>query len=366
MREDEAFREYTSLPYELVKETNRRESLSEEMRILYVALTRPKTHLYLVAAQKKAELARLLEEVDTYSGSSHAEFLSQRPSALKWILYALRGQAGLKSLYEVLQVPFTPRRDSCDFETVVYERVTKNEAVQPTSYELSDDVLPAFELIRAQYPFQAQTNIPIKLSVSEVKGMRDKDPEALPLIPEYFGRKRPAFLRERIDGNVVGNAVHKFMQFADFADLNKPDGFASESKRLVENEFLTAREIELVDEAEVNRFMAQPLFRDMLSADHLEKEKRFFFSLPARHLYPESRVDAPVLLQGVLDCYYEKNGWLCIVDYKTDRLKNADAFVERYGVQLRLYRYALAQLIGKKADKLYVYSFYLNEVIEIS
>ena len=88
--------------------------------------------------------------------------------------------------------------------------------------------------------------------------------------------------------------------------------------------------------------------------------------MPARRIFPESRVEEPILLQGVLDCYYEKNGRLFIVDYKTDRLKNSTDFIERYGVQLRLYRYALAQLTGKKADKLYVYSFYLNEVIEIS
>ncbi len=366
MREDATFTEYTSLPYELIKETGWRESLSEEMRILYVALTRPKTHLYLVCAKKRTELAELLQEVDAYQGSSPAEYLSQKPSALKWVLFALRGQKGLRNLYEALEIPFTVREEGCDFVTEVYSSISKNSAVKATEKTASDDIAPAFDLIRAQYPFKEQTMLPIKLSVSEVKGMRDKDPEALPLIPEYFGRQRPAFLKDRIAGNVVGNAVHKFMQFADFKALGSAQGFEKESRRLLEQEFLTRREIELVPPQDVENFISQPLFQDMLTASRLEKEKRFFFSLPARRIYPESREEEPILLQGVLDCYYEKNGQLCIVDYKTDRLTNAAAFEQRYGVQLRLYRYALSQLTGKKADKLYIYSFYLNEVIEIS
>ena len=140
------------------------------------------------------------------------------------------------------------------------------------------DIKPAYELIRAQYPFSEQTRLPIKLSVSEVKGMRERDPEAMPLISEFFGRKRPAFLKERIGGNVVGNAVHKFMQFADFRALDRPNGFKEESRRLLEHDFLTQREIDLVPKEQVLNFVMQPLFRDMLTADYLEKEKRFYDS----------------------------------------------------------------------------------------
>jgi len=195
MREDAIFTEYTSLPYELIKETGWRESLSEEMRILYVALTRPKTHLYLVCAQKKDKLAALLKEVDGYAGSSPAEFLSQKPSALKWILFALRGLKGLRSLYKALEVPFTSRDGKCDFTTQIYKETSGNKFVG--AVEKSEEVLaPAFDLIRARYPFTAQTSLPIKLSVSEIKGMRERDPEAMPLIPEYYGRRQPSFLKE--------------------------------------------------------------------------------------------------------------------------------------------------------------------------
>ena len=88
--------------------------------------------------------------------------------------------------------------------------------------------------------------------------------------------------------------------------------------------------------------------------------------MPAEDIFENCGQREPILLQGVLDCCYEKNGQLIIVDYKTDRLSSHAEFIDRYGLQLQLYRLGLYDLYGKKADKLYIYSFYLNEVIEIS
>ncbi len=366
MREDATFTEYAPLSYKLSKEMMRRESLSEEMRILYVALTRPKTHLYLVCAKKRKELASLLQEVESYQGSSPSEFLCEQPSALKWLFYAVRGLEGILPLYRALEVPFKVRQGKAEFITKIYEKITKDGAVQQAADTKEDTTAVDFDLISACYPYAEQTKLPIKLSVSEVKGMREKDPEALPVIPEYFGRKRPSFLKNRIDGNVIGNALHKFMQFADFKVLASEGGFAAETERLIKQAFLTQGEADLVSSEQVENFVLQPLFKDMITADSLEKEKRFFFSLPANRLYPDAKEQEPILLQGVLDCYYEKNGQLCIVDYKSDRLTSAQDFIDRYGVQLKLYQYALAQILGKKANKLYIYSFHLNEVIEIS
>ena len=366
MRDDAAFAEYAPLSYKLSKEMMRREALSEEMRILYVALTRPKTHLYLVCAKKRNEFAKLLQETAGYQGSSPSEFLSEQPSALKWLLYAFRGLDGLAPLYQALEVPFELRQGTTRFTTKIYDKVSENGVIRQLGETNAEDAQIDFSLIGAAYPFVSQTRLPIKLSVSEVKGMREKDPEALPVVPEYFGRKRPSFLNHRVEGNAIGNALHKFMQFADFKELASKGGFEREVSRLTKEEFLAPKEVEMVSAEHVNNFVLQPLFQNMITADNLQKEKRFFFSMPANRLYPDAKEQEPILLQGVLDCYFEKNGQLCIVDYKSDRLSSAQAFVDRYGIQLKLYRYALEQILGKKADKLYIYSFYLNEVIEIS
>ncbi len=366
MRDDDSFTEYPSLPYLMLKEANHRDALSEEMRILYVALTRPKTHLYLVCAEERAKLKKMLEQVVTYHGTQPSEFLSTSPSTLKWLLFALRDQQGMQSLYDELEIDYTAAKRDCDFGVSLCAELADGPQRKGGASSAAFDPEEAMRLALAQYPFAAQTKLPIKLSVSEVKGMREQDPEAMLLIPESFGRRQPSFLSGKTMGNVVGNAVHKFMQFADFGTLARPDGVATEKKRLLEQGFLTEKELDMVEEAPVLRFVAQPLFQQMISADSLEKEKRFFFTLAANRIFNGCEDDSPVLLQGVLDCCFEKDGQTVIVDYKTDRLKEASQFAERYGLQLRLYRYGLRKLTGKKADKLYIYSFHLDEVIEIS
>ena len=366
MREDENFKKYESLPYQLIREGNRRDALSEDMRILYVALTRPKTHLYLVSSVKKDEFSKLLTEISGYCGNHPAEFLSDKPTVLKWILFALRQQKSLQPLYDAMNIIACPQKEECEFDVCICSELSKTEEKKRYAQKVSADVTDAIKLAVKQYPFKIHTKLPIKLSVSEVKGMREQDPEAMPLIPEYFGRKKPTFLSGSVDGNVVGNAVHKFMQYADFKTLATKDGFAFEKKRLLQQEFLTERELAMVDERLVQNFVAQPVFKDMITADRLEKEKRFFFTMPAEDIFENCGQREPILLQGVLDCCYEKNGQLIIVDYKTDRLSSHAEFIDRYGLQLQLYRLGLYDLYGKKADKLYIYSFYLNEVIEIS
>lgn len=366
MREDRRFTEYTSLQYRVLHEINRREALSEEMRILYVALTRPKSHLYLVCAKERTQMKKLLTETADYCGSHPAEFLSSAPSALKWLLFALREQKDLMPLYSALEVGRVPLAENCNFAMEITGGVEHVIQATATGKQAQFDLKEACRLALLQYPFEAQTKLPIKISVSEVKGMRENDPDAMLLIPEYFGRKQPSFLTDHTTGNQVGNAVHKFMQFADFKTLSLPDGFVQEKKRLLNQHFLTPKELSLVEQGPVANFVAQPLFKDMVTADRLEKEKRFFFTVPAREIFENCQAEDPILLQGVLDCCYEKNGQFMIVDYKTDRLNSAAEFIERYSLQLELYRYGMHELTGKKADKLYLYSFHLNRVIEIS
>ncbi len=366
MREDHTFTEYTSLRFDFIKEANRRESLSEEMRILYVALTRPKTHLYLVCAEVHSDLEQLVTETAGYCGNHPAEFLSESPTALKWILYALRDQEDLLPLYQHFELPHVAIKRDCAFAVELYDTVESGKQSISIAQHKSVELEQAMQLALKKYSFAAQTKLPVKLSVSEVKGLRESDPEAMPLIPEHFGRRSPSFLSGKVSGNVVGNAVHKFMQFADFHALAAADGFAKEKERLLAGEYLTQQELSLVKEELIAAFVAQPIFKDMITADVLEKEKRFFFTMPAQHLFPDSKEQAPILLQGVLDCCYEKNGEFVIVDYKTDRLASPQQFAERYALQLKLYRHGIYKLTGKRADKLYLYSFHLNQVIEIS
>lgn len=360
------FAEYAPLSYRLLQEQNYREQLSEQMRTFYVTLTRPKTHLYIVASERRDKLTDMLQSMYDYDGSHPSEFLSAKASYLKWILFALRGQQNSAPLYQALEVPFAGTEQNCNFTAVLIESVQKEQTGTAQQSKQQIDYTLAARLATARYSFDEQSRLPIKLSVSEIKGMREKDKEAAVLLPPHFGERAPSFLTGALPPNAIGNAVHKFMQFADFAALAEPNGIAAQREFLAAKQFLSAAELALVDDKPIAAFVAQPLFAEMVASDKLEKEKRFFFELPANEIYPETDERAPILLQGILDCLYEKDGKLCIVDYKTDRLSAPDDFVRRYAMQLRLYRTAVERIKGQKVDKLYLYSFNLDQVIEIS
>ncbi len=367
IRTDGSFRECKPLSYSILRDENHALELSEEVRVLYVALTRAKTHLFISACVPEARLKKMLTEVAGAREDETPKDLWNTPSTLGWMMFALRHQRDMLPLYEKAGVIACPDRTDCRFTVTVSDAVTSVQyGRRPRDMERRPDIGRGIALAQAVYPYERQTKLPVKLSVSEIKGMRQKDPDAEDLIKPTVSRRTPDFIEKRKSGAQTGNAVHKFMQFSDFKTLAAPDGIAAEMRRLREKEFLTARECELVDVSLIENFIRQPVFSEILSADLLEKEKRFLFSMPARDIFRDTDETAPVLVQGVLDCYFEKDGRLVILDYKTDRLDDPEMFRQRYTVQLKLYRRCLADLIGRTADKLYIYSFHLDALIEIS
>ena len=367
IRQDDLFYEYKPLPYMLITRENDLLARSEEMRVLYVALTRAKTHLYISSCITPGALAKAASALAGAGETAAPDILGNTPSALRWMLFALREQKDLAPFYEKAGVAFLPERTDCRFTVSFSDAATVRHYGKRLSESAAlPDIKEGIALAKARYPFERQTTLPVKLSVSEVKGMRQRDPDAEDLIKPVISRRTPDFIEKKKNGTLIGNAVHKFMQFSDFKALAAPDGIRLEMERLQEKEFLTPRECELVDVSMIENFIRQPIYSDMIRADVLEKEKRFLFSVPAREIFTDTDEQTPILLQGVLDCYFEKDGKLTVLDYKTDRLKDRNDFIDRYRVQLELYGRCLADLTGKTADRLFIYSFHLDELIEIS
>ena len=136
----------------------------------------------------------------------------------------------------------------------------------------------------------------------------------------------------------------------------------SELGRIEASGLMKEEELELLDISGLRAFMESRLFSRMQRAAEeglLWREQRFMAAFPASELQP-SGSDAPQLLQGVIDAYFEEDGELVIVDYKTDRLYEEEAFFERYGIQLGLYRKALEKLSKKRVKECLIYSTALN------
>lgn len=182
---------------------------------------------------------------------------------------------------------------------------------------------------------------------------------------EYAATARPAFLGKLgLTPAERGTALHAYLQFADYraAKLNPEE----ELHRLVEQGYLTWEQAAAVELDRVRVFLNSRICRRMLASANLLREYRFSVEIPASELKPElagTPADQPVVLQGAVDCAFEENGALVIVDYKTDRAKNGEELLLRYHAQLELYREALEQCTGLPVKECLLYSFALGREI---
>ena len=161
-----------------------------------------------------------------------------------------------------------------------------------------------------------------------------------------------------------GTALHEFMQFADYEAAS--NDAQAECDRIVEQGYLTIQQAQAVDLSKAQSFFQSPLGKRMLASASLEKEKRFMVELPLSvvetHL-PEHLKTETAVLQGAVDCVFEEDGALVIVDFKTDRVKHAKELWERYRLQLELYVYAMEQCCGKPVKECILYSFHLDQEV---
>ena len=203
------------------------------------------------------------------------------------------------------------------------------------------------------YPFAAQTKLATKVSASALAAEQTETESTL---------SRPAFLSAKgLTPAERGTALHNFMQFADFkAASNDPE---AERKRLVAQNYLTEAQANVIDLTRVEKFFAGPLGQRVLNADRIYKEQRFIVSIPAgltdKNLSGEDATQ-PMILQGAVDCMFEENGSLYILDFKTDRCYNKQELWDRYGPQLMLYKEAMTRVMNKEVKDTVLYSFYMN------
>ena len=385
---------YPGLKKEVLKQKMLTESDGEELRVLYVAMTRAKEKLIMTAAVNDAEqkLGKLrgLSSLLTKEGKLPKGVLLSAGSLLDLILL------GMPESHPDIVLKTCK---SADLGVAEQERETAGteKAARLFSLSLSDMADPVLvsELaadLGAIYPDPEDTRLSPKKTVSEIKA---EEREAIDLddlageevaFSEACGdsgdtvslsdRYEQLRKREKKNGGVKrGNAYHRVLQLIDL-DLAREKG-AEEAVAAVRRRGLISEEEQALTETEtLERFIQSGLGARMAEAQRegrLFREQRFMIGLPARTLSPGANSDTLQLLQGIIDAYFEKeDGSLTLVDYKTDRLpglseEEAEAELrERYGVQLALYRRALEQLLEKKVTEILIYSTYLGKCVEMT
>ena len=372
---------YPGLKRTAIKQKLTEESLAEELRILYVAMTRAREKLIMTAAAKNMD--RKLEKlgaadmgIGNQGGMPSADrrvprsVLLSAGSLLDLVL--MSGATGgdsmalsLRTVFELQDIQTARAHDEQGRrEALIRELLagdcggTRAEAGQE---ERTERIRKA---LGRTYRFAAETGLPPKVSVSELKrAQADYDDDAMEGEGLDPGREVLPLGRSG-GGTAYGNAFHRMMQLLSFADL--PEGtevgayLTSEKERIRSQGLMSGEELYLISDEELKAFLLSDTAKAMAAAarrGELWREQRFMATFPADELMPEAGSHEPQLLQGIVDAFYaDEAGELSIVDYKTDRLFDREAFIERYGLQLELYRRALQKLTGRRVRSTVIYS----------
>lgn len=336
--------EYPSLSRSAIKLRSERELLSEEMRLLYVALTRARERLIVSAAVKDPE-AKLKKLMLLSSNPMPPEMLMSAGSMSEWMMYAL----------------LCDRENKLKLSIVHAESEAESEndiSVQPT-FEADPELLARLEKnLSFVYPY-AGADLPSKVTATELKGAQENDEEAMSLAPRARRSFRsPDFLKDKkpLSGTEKGTATHMLLQFMDYAKARTEQGIRDELARLTASGHLSRRQAEAVETGAVLRLFNSELGRRIMSADNIKREFRFSLLCPAESFF-EGGEGENVLLQGVVDCIIEEAGELTIIDYKTDRVSGEEVGqrAKGYAGQLRAYALAVGRITGKPIKECVLY-----------
>ena len=346
----------------------REDSLSEELRVLYVALTRAREKLIMTAALDKAQ-----EKWEMYQGMAQEQLsfpdFIEAGSYLDFLLPVL-GKTGIA----VTVMDSSDLEEAAETEQLLMggRRFLLEEAENRTDLEALEGLK---KRLSAKYAYENLAGLYTKTTVSELKiaAMAGKDEEAyhafeekelVPYIPAFRGEE------EKVTGTVRGNAYHRAMELLDFPLLLQEKDRTKREKCLeeflrekVEKGRLTKEYFEALSMKKLMAFLDTPLAERMCLAQkegRLYREQPFVLGISANRLKADFPEEETVLIQGIMDVFFVEEDGIVLLDYKTDAVKSMEELWNRYEPQLTYYSEALQKLLQKPVKERLLYSFRLN------
>lgn len=351
---------YRTAPHRAIGIAMRSEAVSEEMRILYVALTRARDKLIITVPMQKPE-KKLSDIAVTLAGTNgaNATILSGADSYAEWLCTAALLHPdcdNLRSAAGGILLPIIETESHISAEIVQYSEekfddltTVKNDKA-PIDERLCNELCEGFE--RERSIMRQRIDIPTKVSVSSLTHSSKEVILEKPSFAYADGRT----------GAQKGTALHSFMQYADF--MVAKGNLTKELTRLVSMQYITQELADSLDKAAIEQFLSSNLSNRILHCDKMLREYDFITSVP-----PDVAIEAteeqlqnaaPVLVQGIADAVLINGDTAEIIDYKTDRVSSPQILISRYKKQLLLYSEAIAKRLNVKVTALTIYSFALN------
>lgn len=361
---------YPNIARKAIADKIRNQSFSEEMRVLYVALTRAKDRLIMTYSRQGIE--KYMDDLARRMKIMPAELMSlDVPSAGDWVLLtALKRREGSKLLSNPVHFDVPP----CDTDKWLIELVTDQNSAD---YHETDETLAfhsngediADMLVRrmtVDYSYALATKAPSKQTATQLKG-RAKDFEAHERTQSYhpYSFRKPVFAgNHRVSATAYGNAMHTLMQHVQFDNCVSEEGVISELRRIEEMGFLSAEDRELINVKQVVSFFSTTLGQKLRKSENVLREFKFSI-LDDGQRYVPGLMGEKVLVQGVVDCAIIEDDGITILDFKTDKVAEdslSDA-VLKYTPQIKLYANAMERIYRKPIKATALYFFRLGKTV---
>lgn len=354
--------EYSTLAKEAIRIKSRNESIAEEMRVLYVALTRAKEKLIMVGTKKDLE-----------------KYISEKEEQIQTCLMKKKLPKGLiktkKSYLDWILLTFLSKKEKMEKEiNIIKHKAEEFEGKRNEEKEqflhwnkekkISKEIL---EKLTWEYPNTQAFQIPSKTSVTKIKQIEKEVDETTNKILLTCKLNKPKFLEEQTEltGAQKGTIMHKTLQSLNLKQNYTKNELKEHIQKMVAKKILTEKEADTIKQSQILSFINSKLADQIRKSTEIQKEKPFYLNLPAKKFYDYNENDN-ILIQGIIDLYFrDEYGKLVLVDYKTDYVKNENELIEKYHKQIEIYKNAIEKATAEKVDRCYIYSLYLNREVNI-
>ena len=367
------YRKYKTFQQVMLTAEEERDTRSEEMRLLYVAMTRAQQKLFinLKCGEKALKRVNSITESCSVHIGEIDDAVEEAKSFSDWIWASIIRGKHFSEIAERLELS-KPEINSGGFymdglydyefvESIDFMEEQKEQ--DETETEPDEKILSDMRAIISFSYDKTLSETPAKLSVTEItKKLKENDDVF------DFKLKRPKFKSKssKLSGAERGTAIHTFFQYCNFENaINETE---AEIKSVTEKGYISKAEAESISIENVKAFFESDLYKRICNASSYVREKKFMVAVSQLDVSNDTLdklKKSDGMIKGIIDLMFEEKDGIVIVDYKSDRGISLQKLKERYSMQLRLYKAAIELTTGKKVKEAYLYSFELKKYVSV-
>lgn len=363
---------YPSVAKRAISVKMAQESVSEEMRVLYVAMTRARDRLIMTYASQSLETD--LKDIVLRQDFDGGELLCREATCMgEWVLLAASQRMEAGMLHERAGRPKKLLISDYPWYIAVaqasYNSGSTNQQIQGLDAVPKEHIAKIREELCFQYAHSMATRTPSKRTATDLKG-RDKDIEISENTKKQLDSvrkwRKPTFVHSQFSGKEYGNVMHTLMQFICYEKCKNIAGIQTEIDRLVLNGFLTQEQADSVNQKKLLTFFTSEIGKKLVSGIPYIREFKFSL-LDSAVKYDYALTGDDVLLQGVVDCALLEDDGITVIDFKTDYVteENLPAVILRYRTQVETYAEAIHRIYECPIKERYLYFFHLDRFVSI-